>query len=367
MGNIVEECCSIGSSRTILARQNENVFPNTSKPKKLRETQCVLDTMRCISTAFRHLSAYAHVKNFHSSPSAFAKVGFIGLGNMGGHMARNLAENGHEVEVFDLSTEAMTNLKDSGCKPSASVSDTATGKDYIVTMLPSNPHVLSTYLDEGNILESASEGTVLIDSSTVDPAVSRKIGKQADERGMMFIDAPVSGGVGGASAGTLTFMIGGSIAAFEKSKEVLSDMGSSLVHCGDVGTGEIAKLCNNLSLGIQMIATSEALNLGEQLGMDTKVLSEIMATSTARCWSLDTYNPCPGVLDGVPASNDYNGGFGSALMLKDLGLATDAGKAAGVSLPLGAQAQEFYRLISNHGLGGKDFGVAFQFLKGKKE
>ena len=187
---------------------------------------------------------------------------------------------------------------------------------------------------------------------------------EAEKAGAVMVDAPVSGGVGGAEAGTLTFMVGGTDDAFERSKAVLEIMGANIVHCGGVGTGEVAKLCNNLVLGISMAGVCEAMNLGVQMGIDKKKLADIMNTSTARCWSSDTYNPCPGVMEGVPASRGYEGGFGSALMQKDLGLVMDAGKTMGAPLPMGASAHQLYSFMSAHGAGQKDFGALYEFLQG---
>ena len=188
--------------------------------------------------------------------------------------------------------------------------------------------------------------------------------KIADEsHGCGFLDAPVSGGIGGAEAGTLTFMVGGAAQTFTGASAVFDAMGKNVVHCGDIGTGQVAKMCNNLSLAVSMIGTSEAINLAQSLGMDAKKVSEIMSTSTARCWSVDTYNPCPGVMDGVPSSRGYAGGFGVDLMLKDLGLATEAAKAAGAPVPLGAHSQQLYALISAKGGGGKDFSSVFEFFQ----
>ena len=233
-------------------------------------------------------------------------------------------------------------------------------------MLPSNPHVQSTYMaPETGLLAGAHAGTLFIDSSTIDPAVSREVAAACGEVECGMVDAPVSGGVGGAEAGTLTFMVGGSQDDFDAAGDVLNIMGGNIVHCGDVGTGEVAKLCNNLVLGISMAGVCEAMALGQELGIDTKVLAGIMNTSTARCWSSDTYNPCPGVMEGVPSSNGYKGGFGSALMQKDLGLALDAARANGVPSPMGATSFQLYSMMMAHGAGGKDFSALFEFLFGK--
>jgi len=262
----------------------------------------------------------------------------------------------------------LDKISQQGGKPASSPAEAAEDASYVITMLPSNDHVRQAYGGENGIISSSKfkDGCLCIDSSTIDPMVSREVNEMVTARGGRFVDAPVSGGVGGAEAGTLTFMVGGTESNFTKSHNVLNDMGANIVHCGDVGTGEVAKLCNNMVLAISMLGVSEAMNLGEKLGMDPKVLAGIMNTSTARCWSSDTYNPTPGVIEGVPSSRDYEGGFGSALMLKDLGLATDAAKSVAAPVPMGAASQSFYQLMVANGLGAKDFSVAYQFLKGKK-
>ena len=240
----------------------------------------------------------------------------------------------------------------------------AAASDVVITMLPSNPHVREVYCGADGVLEGARAGSIMIDSSTIDPNVAREVAASVAAAGSKLIDAPVSGGVGGAEAGTLTFMVGGDTSDLEAARPVLEVMGANIVHCGDVGTGQVAKLCNNLVLGISMAGVAEAMNMGARLGIDEKTLAGIMNTSTARCWSSDTYNPCPGVMEGVPASRDYEGGFGAALMQKDLGLALDAARAVGATVPMGANAHQIYSLISAHGAGGKDFGVVFKFLQG---
>eukprot|EP00942_MAST-04A_sp_MAST-4A-sp1_P004388 g4388.t1 len=302
-----------------------------------------------------------------SSASSFStnKVGFIGLGNMGGHMANNLLKAGHEVVVFDVAAPAVEHATNAGATSASTPREVAEQASTIITMLPSNPHVVSVYTDsETGILASVQKDTLLIDSSTIDPNVSRQVAAEAEKAGAIMVDAPVSGGVGGAEAGTLTFMVGGTDDAFNRSKVVLEVMGANIVHCGGVGTGEVAKLCNNLVLGISMAGVCEAMNLGLKMGIDKKKLADIMNTSTARCWSSDTYNPCPGVMEGVPASRGYEGGFGSALMQKDLGLVMDAGKTMGTPLPMGASAHQLYSFMSAHGAGQKDFGALFEFLQG---
>jgi 3-hydroxyisobutyrate dehydrogenase len=252
-------------------------------------------------------------------------------------------------------------------------------------MLPSSPHVRDVSASgvpvygynafqqrivqvyENSVFAAAKPGALLIDCSTIDPTVTRALNASATTRKLRMIDAPVSGGVGGAEAGTLTFMVGGVSADFETAKTVLQAMGKNIVHCGAPGTGQIAKLCNNLVLGISMNAVSEAMNLGVKLGADPKVLAAIINTSSGRCWSSEVYNPVPGVLPNVPSSRGYTGGFGSALMAKDIGLALDAAKSAGVPLPTGATAFNIYQIMLSQGMGGKDFSAVYAFLRGNKE
>uniref|UniRef100_A0A7S2RG04 3-hydroxyisobutyrate dehydrogenase n=1 Tax=Mucochytrium quahogii TaxID=96639 RepID=A0A7S2RG04_9STRA len=292
------------------------------------------------------------------------KVGFVGLGHMGFHMANNLLKRGHQVVAFDVVQTAKDRIKAEGAEVAASPAEMAEACSTIITMLPSNDHVKDVYGGNEGILKTLNKGSFCVDSSTIDPAVSRFVSEQVFNSGSAFVDAPVSGGVGGAEAGTLTFMVGGSEDSFERSKAVLQNMGGNIVHCGDVGTGQVAKLCNNMILAVSMLGVSEAMSLGSKLGIDRKTLAGILNTSTARCWSSDTYNPAPGVMEGVPASRDYEGGFGSALMLKDLGLVQDAAKSVGAPIPMGEHAHSFYQLLVQNGLGQKDFGVAYKFLGG---
>jgi 3-hydroxyisobutyrate dehydrogenase len=290
-------------------------------------------------------------------------IGFIGLGNMGGHMAINLLKAGHEVAVFDVVPENVQRLTEQGGQPMETPAELAAACDTIITMLPSSPHVKEVY---GKILPAVREGALLIDSSTIDPTSAREVATQAQEAGAEMVDAPVSGGVGGAEHGTLTFMVGGQDAVFGRAQPVLQAMGKNIVHCGDNGTGQVAKVANNLILGISMMAVSEGMNLGVKLGMDPAKLAGIINTSSGRCWSSDTYNPCPGVLPGVPASNDYQGGFGVDLMKKDLGLALMAAKDSNSALPLGSLTDQIYAEISKQGGGKKDFSYAYQHLAGRK-
>jgi 3-hydroxyisobutyrate dehydrogenase len=280
-------------------------------------------------------------------------------------MSANLLKAGNEVVAFDVAKDALDAFKAGGGKVAATPAHAAEGCDAVVTMLPSNKHVQSVYLGEDGVLKTLPKNALCVDSSTVDPSVSRQVGERVRaDASADFCDAPVSGGVGGAEAGTLTFMVGGSDAVFARAVPLLSQMGKNIVHCGDIGTGGVAKLCNNMILAVSMLGVSEAMNLGSKMGMDRKVLAGILNTSTARCWSSDTYNPAPGVMDGVPSSRNYSGGFGSALMLKDLGLVADAAKSVGAPIPMGESAHALYQLLVANGYGGKDFSVAFKFLGG---
>jgi 3-hydroxyisobutyrate dehydrogenase len=293
------------------------------------------------------------------------KIGFIGLGHMGNPMCRNLLKHGHTLRVYDVVPELLKKLaSEKGVETATSGPDAARGADVVVTMLPSSPHVRAVYMGENGLLAATKSGTPLIDCSTIDPLTAREVAMDARAKGCPMIDAPVSGGVGGAEAGTLTFMVGGEAKDFEAAKAVLQCMGKNIVHCGGSGNGQVAKICNNMMLAIEMIATSEGMTLAAKLGMDPKVFASIVNTSSGRCWSSDTYNPFPGVLENVPASRGYSGGFGADLMLKDLTLVTDAAKSARHPVMLGALAQQIYQKHSVDGNGAKDFSsVILQYMK----
>ncbi|MDP9088908.1 MAG: 3-hydroxyisobutyrate dehydrogenase [Pseudomonadota bacterium] len=293
------------------------------------------------------------------------KIGFVGLGHMGAPMARNLLKAGHSLMVYDVVQRNVDALKSAGASAATSPARAAGDAELVITMLPSSPHVKTVYLDKAGVLSGVARGVTLIDSSTIDPHSAREVAALAAERGNPMADAPVSGGTGGAEAGTLTFMVGGSSEVFEHIAPVLRQMGKNIVHCGDSGTGQVAKICNNLLLGISMIGVSEAMNLGTALGIDAKVLAGIINTSSGRCWSSDTYNPYPGVMDNVPAARGYTGGFGAELMLKDLGLALDAAKLSKQPVVLGALAQQLYQMFSAQGAGGQDFSAIINLYKHK--
>jgi 3-hydroxyisobutyrate dehydrogenase len=291
------------------------------------------------------------------------KIAFIGLGNMGAPMARNLLKAGHALSVFDLNTQAVGALVEAGAVAAASPKEAVTSAETVITMLPAAAHVRHVLTAEDGVLAGIEKGVPIIDSSTIDPASVKAFAALAAEHGNAFIDAPVSGGTGGAAAGTLTFMVGGSAAAFEQVRAVLSAMGKNLVHCGDTGAGQGAKICNNLVLGITMAGVAEAMSLGEALGIDPKVLGGIINTSTGRCWSSDTYNPFPGVIETAPSSRGYTGGFGTDLMLKDLGLAGDAAKSVHQPVYLGALAQQLYQTVSSKGDGKLDFSAVIKLYR----
>ena len=292
------------------------------------------------------------------------KIGFIGLGHMGNPMARNLIKHGHTLKVFDVVPDLVKKLTDLGAESATSPAACAQGVELVITMLPSSPHVRSVYTGkDSGILTGVPPGVLLIDSSTIDPHTARDVAMDARAHGNNMVDAPVSGGTGGAEAGTLTFMVGGELADFEKAKPILQCMGKNIVHCGGAGNGQVAKICNNMMLAIEMIATAEGMALAAKLGMDPKVFAGIANTSSGRCWSSDTYNPYPGVLENVPSSRGYSGGFGSDLMLKDLTLVTEAAKAARQPVVLGATAQQLYQMHSAMGNGGLDFSSIIKLYK----
>lgn len=291
------------------------------------------------------------------------KIGFISLGHMGAPMALNLVKAGHEVRAFDLSEDALRLVADGGAKLAGSAREAAEGAEFVITMLPAAVHVRRALTDENGVLAALAPGATVIDSSTIDPASAQAFGELVRERGGVFVDAPVSGGTGGAAAGTLTFMVGGSVAEFERVTPVLAGIGRNVVHCGPTGMGQVAKVCNNLVLGISMAGVTEAMSLGVALGIDPKVLGGILNTSTGRCWSADTYNPYPGVIETAPSSRGYTGGFGTDLMLKDLGLANDVAKQVRQPVYLGALAQQLYQTVSSRGDGRLDFSAVIRLYQ----
>lgn len=288
------------------------------------------------------------------------KIAFIGLGNMGGGMAANLVKAGHEVQAFDLSAEALDKAKGNGCAVFTTVRGAVQGVDAVVSMLPNGAIVKSVY--EADVLDQAPAGALFLDCSTIDLATAREVGEAAKAAGYEMVDAPVSGGIAAANGGTLTFMVGGSEEAFAKAQTVLEPMAKAVIHAGALGAGQVAKMCNNMLLAIHMIGTCEALALAEKAGLDMQKFYEISSKSTGYNWSLNDYTPAPGVGAASPADNDYQGGFASALMLKDLRLAMAGAATAGASVPMGEHATKIYEAFNEAGNGGKDFGAIFTTL-----
>lgn len=289
-----------------------------------------------------------------------ARVAFIGLGNMGGPMAGNLLKAGHEVTVFDLSAEATAALAERGASVAESALAASADRDYVISMLPAGKHVTGVYLGATGLLAQLDSHTTVLDCSTIDAGTAREVGEAAERLGVGFMDAPVSGGVAAAAAGTLAFMCGGDPMTFEKARLILADMGRNIFHAGPAGAGQVAKGCNNMLLAIHMIGTCEALEMGARHGLDPKVLSEIMTASSGRNWSLEVYNPYPGVMDAAPASNDYKPGFMVDLMVKDLGLAMDIAESGGVANRMGQLAQALYGEHQAEGNGAMDFSSIMQ-------
>jgi 3-hydroxyisobutyrate dehydrogenase len=289
-------------------------------------------------------------------------IAFIGVGNMGGGMAVNLVRGGHDVRAFDLSDDAVARAVHHGCTAATSARAAALGADAIVTMLPAGAHVAAAYHDA--LFAAASPHAILIDCSTIDVATARSVGEAAAEKGLKMVDAPVSGGTAAADAGTLTFMVGGPEAAFALAQPVLANMGKAVIHAGGAGMGQAAKICNNMILGATMVATAEAFVLAEKLGLDAQTFFDISSKASGQSWSMTSYCPVPGPVPTSPANRDYEGGFASALMLKDLKLALGAAITAGASVPMGSQAKALYQMFANNGGGALDFSAIVKFLRG---
>jgi len=294
-----------------------------------------------------------------------AAIGFVGLGNMGGPMAANLIKAGHKLRVLDLSRPAVAKIVEAGAEAAASASDATKGVDAVITMLPAGQHVRDIYLGAEGLIASASRGCLLIDCSTIDVATARDVSAAAEAAGLDMLDAPVSGGVSGAQAATLTFMVGGGEIAFKRAEPILSSMGKAVIHAGGPGNGQAAKICNNMILGITMIAVSEAFTLGEKLGLSHQTLFDIASKSSGQCWSLTSYCPVPGPVPASPANRNYAAGFTTAMMLKDLKLAQEASRMADANTPLGAEAASLYGLFASKGAASLDFSAIVQFLRGK--
>jgi 3-hydroxyisobutyrate dehydrogenase len=292
-----------------------------------------------------------------------ARIGFIGLGNMGLPMAANLVKAGHQVTGFDVAAPLTAKFADFGGAVAPAVAAACSGAEAIVTMLPAGAHVREVYTAPGGVIEAAEAGALLIDSSTIDVATARDVAALAAGKGFAMVDAPVSGGVGGATAGTLTFMVGGADDAFARARPILENMGKTIVHAGGAGNGQAAKICNNMILGVSMIAVSEAFLLAEKLGLDAQRLFDIASKSSGQCWSMTSYCPAPGPVPASPANRDYQAGFTAAMMLKDLKLSQDAAERAGAATPLGAAAAGLYDAFAGEGHAGEDFSGIIRFLR----
>ncbi len=290
-----------------------------------------------------------------------ATIGFIGLGNMGGGMAANLAKAGHKVIAFDLAGEALARAGAAGCHPVSDPVQAVSDADVIVTMLPAGKHVASVYND--TVFGAAKSGTLLIDCSTIDVDTARKVASAAKERGLEAVDAPVSGGIAAANGGTLTFMVGGSAQGFARAEPILSDMGKAVIHAGDNGAGQAAKICNNMLLGATMAATCETFALAKKLGLDLQTFYDISSKASGQSWSMTSYCPVPGVGPASPADNGYAGGFAAALMLKDMRLAMEAAKASGAAVPMGERAEAIYAAFVEADAQGLDFSAIITALE----
>lgn len=290
------------------------------------------------------------------------RIAFIGLGNMGGGMAANQAKAGHEVQAFDLSEAAVAKAVAAGCRAAGSAAEAVRDADVVITMLPAGPHVRAVYHDQ--IAPNAKAGALFIDCSTIDVDSARAVAKEVTGLGFRFADAPVSGGTAGAEAGTLAFMVGCEEGHFAQVEAVLQPMARAIIRAGDHGAGQAAKICNNMVLGISMIGVCEAFALAEKLGLAPDKFFEIASKSSGQCWSLTSYAPWPGLVETAPSNRGYEGGFATAMMLKDLKLAQEAAAKAGASTPLGAQAEAMYALFDRLGAGGKDFSAILQLLRG---
>ncbi len=288
-------------------------------------------------------------------------IAFIGLGNMGGGMAANLAKAGHDVRAYDLSAEALERAGEAGCQMAGSAAEAIDGAEAVVTMLPAGHHVAAVY--ENDVFPNAAPGTLLLDCSTIDVATARANAEAATTKGLAVVDAPVSGGIAAANGGTLTFMVGGSAEAFSRAEPILSAMGKAVIHAGGAGAGQAAKICNNMLLGASMIATAETFAMAQKLGLDPQTFYDIASQASGQCWSMTSYCPVPGVGPETPADRDYQGGFATALMLKDLKLAVEAAQSVGATIPMGARAAELYAAFADEGHAGLDFSAIIKTME----
>jgi 3-hydroxyisobutyrate dehydrogenase len=289
-----------------------------------------------------------------------AKIAFIGLGHMGGGMAPNLAKAGHDVRAFDLVPEAVKHAAEGGCTAATSAADAVKDADVVITMLPASKHVRAVFHDD--VAPNAKPDTLLIDCSTIDVASAREVGEGLKKLGFEFVDAPVSGGIAAAAGGSLTFMVGGTDEAFERAKPFLEPMAKAVIHAGQLGAGQAAKICNNMILGATMAATCEAFVLAQKLGLDPQIFFDISSKASGQSWSMTSYAPVPGVGPDTPADHDYEGGFAAALMLKDLKLAADAARSVGAYTPMGGEAEELYQRFVDRGGGNKDFSGIIKMI-----
>jgi 3-hydroxyisobutyrate dehydrogenase len=289
-----------------------------------------------------------------------SKIGFIGLGNMGGPMVANLIASGHEVNAFDISADALARAVGAGAKAATNGIDATKSAEIVITMLPAGKHVRSVFLEDDKVMDMVAAGTLLIDCSTIDVVTARNAIAEAEKRGLEMLDAPVSGGIGGAQAGTLTFMCGGTEGAFARAEPILKVMGKNVFHAGDAGAGQAVKVCNNLMLAIQMISVSEGFALGDKLGLDRQKLFDIVSTATSQCWAMTSYCPVPGPVPASPANNDYAAGFTVAMMLKDLLLAREASSEVDATTPLGSQATDMFTTFAAEGNENLDFSAIFK-------
>jgi 3-hydroxyisobutyrate dehydrogenase len=294
-----------------------------------------------------------------------SKIAFIGLGNMGGPMARNLLKHQHEVYVFDVSAKAVEALVEAGAKTATSFAEAAANIEFVVSMLPSGKHVKEVYAGKDGLLAHAKPGTLFIDCSTISVDEAREVHRLTQEAGMAMIDSPVSGGTAAAAAATLTLMVGGTEQDFARAQPILACMSKAVIHAGIAGNGQAAKICNNMILGISMIAVSEAFMLGKKLGLDPQKLFEISSQASGQCWSMTSYCPVPGIMPNVPASHDYAPGFATAMMLKDLRLAQAAAQSVSAAIPLGSEATSLYTLFNNEGNAQLDFSAIIKMIEGK--
>ncbi|MFZ2319791.1 MAG: 3-hydroxyisobutyrate dehydrogenase [Pseudomonas sp.] len=285
------------------------------------------------------------------------QIAFIGLGHMGLPMARNLLNAGHSLSVFDLVASAVDELAAQGARAASSAADAVSAAEVVISMLPASRHVEGLYLGDAGLLSAIAPGSLVLECSTIAPEAARKVHQAAAARGIALLDAPVSGGTAGAAAGTLTFMVGGDAATLERARPILANMGKNIFHAGPAGAGQVAKVCNNQLLAVHMIGTAEAMALGVANGLDPATLAEIMRQSSGGNWSLEKYNPWPGVMPNAPASKDYRDGFAAELMAKDLGLAQEAAQTTASSTPMGALALQLYRLLLKQGQGKLDFSA----------